>query len=51
MLGGQGAVGGAVCLSGSELNHTSRISDLLGPEGPKYVFIELIKSDKVYLLG
>ncbi len=38
-----------VCLSGSELNHTSRNSDLLGQEGPKYVFIELIKSDKVYL--
>ena len=29
--------------------NTSGISDLLGQEGPKYVFIELIKSDKVYL--
>ena len=39
----------AVCLGGSNLNHTGRISDLLGPEGPKCVFIELIWSDKVNL--
>ena len=32
----------AVCSSGSDRNHTCRISDLLGWEGLKCVFIEVI---------
>ena len=39
----------AVCPGRSDLVNTSRISDLLGWQGNKYVFIELIQSTLVYI--